>query len=806
MKRNLCAVFLLVSLSSVVPHSTHATTPVPPSRAMKDVLGVIHSTPRYTMDGGLFTTGTWSVSTASPNYYGVQYLHDGNTQKGLKSFRFNPYLPADGTYEVFVRWTSSSNRASNVPVQIVTATGTVSCQVDQRSNGGLWFSLGVYSFNRGNGGNVQISNTGTNGFVVVDAVRFVRTQTQEEIIMDDADLPGSALDSLNEGIGQIAALGSGAAKLWLNQNVQNAYPDFYHADADASKHHPWPAPSPTNPKGGYNSPLEVVQLPYYAKALSDPDMKTYSLETFLFTNASNPNPVNWLYTGGITVNGKQTALTQAQYNSAYSQIYDLATYLLNTYDGTGKTFIIQNWEADGDLHAVMFKYTYPPDSTADVINARLLAAREDAGTQGMKVYMEQRQKAVQDARTNWQAAHPNNNSVQVYNAFEISCLPTSPDFHRGVSNSNPNGYDFPLLIDALVPMMGQCDLYSYSCWQSIYVNTSPQILYQINYMRSNVPTLGILGKDNIFAGEFGSYEDMWFPAVYQTDKNKLHHTAGYQGSSDSVFSSVIAQQIEYLLRANVRHLFFWNLYAGGTRLDAAKPTSPAMPSDAAFCANPYNMTEEYMRGTWLIRPPGYLPGVSNYQGPVSTPASSYAYSYTGAYDFLASQMGKNLYYDELSNTGYLASHTPDLAIATGTQTWAESDNSRLYPSTSGVQNAVYYATQAPDAPNPSEGICDWSIKVFLFTNATQPGTAGKLRGYLSPDGVTWSPAFNFAESDLCRPDPNQPWYRVYLRPPTTLPTGFQTGQKYLKIEWCGHELANYDTQIGSVQIITDQQN
>lgn len=128
-----------------------------------------------TANPGVAITGSWTTSnsTAAPGFYGANYLHDGNAGKGSKSVRFTPNLPGGGIYEVYLRWTAYSNRASNVPIDIVHANGTDYVQVDQRANGGQWILLGNYSFDAGTGGSVLVSNTGTNGYVVADAVRFV---------------------------------------------------------------------------------------------------------------------------------------------------------------------------------------------------------------------------------------------------------------------------------------------------------------------------------------------------------------------------------------------------------------------------------------------------------------------------------------------------------------------------------------------------------------------------------------------------------------------------------------------------------
>ena len=119
---------------------------------------------------GVTLSGSWTASTSTPGYYGSDYLHDGNT--GTKSVRFTPNLPFSGNYELFARWTSGVNRATNAPVDVVRAGGTDYLAVNQQASGGAWISLGTYSFAGGTGGSVLIHNTGANGYVVVDAVRF----------------------------------------------------------------------------------------------------------------------------------------------------------------------------------------------------------------------------------------------------------------------------------------------------------------------------------------------------------------------------------------------------------------------------------------------------------------------------------------------------------------------------------------------------------------------------------------------------------------------------------------------------------
>lgn len=124
---------------------------------------------------GVTRAGTWLASTAVAGYWGTDYEHDDNTAKGVCRMRFRPALPAAGSWQVQLRWTANPNRASNVPVDVEHAGGTTPHTVDQRSRGGQWVPLGTYAFAAGTGGSVLIRTEGTDGYVVADAVRFVRS-------------------------------------------------------------------------------------------------------------------------------------------------------------------------------------------------------------------------------------------------------------------------------------------------------------------------------------------------------------------------------------------------------------------------------------------------------------------------------------------------------------------------------------------------------------------------------------------------------------------------------------------------------
>ncbi len=123
---------------------------------------------------GVALLGGWYDSTTVPGYQGLAYKQDGNTGKGTKSVTFAPDIPIVGTYEVYLWWTEHIGRATNVPVDIHYTGGTETVTVNQQTSGSQWNLLGTFEFEAGSDGNVVIRTTGTNGFVVADAVRFVR--------------------------------------------------------------------------------------------------------------------------------------------------------------------------------------------------------------------------------------------------------------------------------------------------------------------------------------------------------------------------------------------------------------------------------------------------------------------------------------------------------------------------------------------------------------------------------------------------------------------------------------------------------
>lgn len=114
--------------------------------------------------------GAWTSSTSTGGYFGTNYTHDGNIEKGTKSFSFRPPITMAGSYLVYARWTSGTNRATNVPIDIVKSDATVSTvSVNQQAGGSQWNLLGTYSLSPTNA-EVRFGTTATNGYVIADSI------------------------------------------------------------------------------------------------------------------------------------------------------------------------------------------------------------------------------------------------------------------------------------------------------------------------------------------------------------------------------------------------------------------------------------------------------------------------------------------------------------------------------------------------------------------------------------------------------------------------------------------------------------
>jgi len=125
--------------------------------------------------GNITVTGKWTrIETSQWNMrkYGPSFLIDDNRDKGEKIIRFQPVIEAEGDYLVYMYWPDAYERATNVPIKIKHSKGAENLNVNMKKYSNDWFLLGAYHFVEGKDSYVEISNEGTDGMVIVDAVLF----------------------------------------------------------------------------------------------------------------------------------------------------------------------------------------------------------------------------------------------------------------------------------------------------------------------------------------------------------------------------------------------------------------------------------------------------------------------------------------------------------------------------------------------------------------------------------------------------------------------------------------------------------
>jgi len=124
-------------------------------------------------------TGAWTESAAAQTFIGHGYRHEGNTKDGKASARFEAKLPKAGRYEVRFAYTPNANRAAKVSVQVLHAGGSETVTINERNEPPLeasFVSLGTFAFADGQPAAVVVTNAGTDGYVVIDAVQWVEAK------------------------------------------------------------------------------------------------------------------------------------------------------------------------------------------------------------------------------------------------------------------------------------------------------------------------------------------------------------------------------------------------------------------------------------------------------------------------------------------------------------------------------------------------------------------------------------------------------------------------------------------------------
>jgi hypothetical protein len=287
-------------------------------------------------------------------------------------------------------------------------------------------------------------------------------------------------DCLNDGGARMLELGSTTIKTYL----VNYYKKNYPVGTD------WGTKE-------IMSAVELAQTQYY-RDLFDKDLKTFTIGCYIFDNSFGPPATYWNKQFPETARLKE-----------YQELYDLTYYLCKTYAGTGKTFIVQNWEGDwasrGDNYTDPDNYV-TPEAAARMVqwtNTRqdaVMAARKDAGCE----------------------------NVYVYHALEVNLI------QIGIEGK-------PCVTTDVIPYT-YCDFYAYSAYDT--QETEAGFATALDFLHEHVASNRTGGKSQCFIGEFGwpfSMDNEYEESRIKTAENGLK----------------VAREKKFA------HVYWWELYGEG---------------------------------------------------------------------------------------------------------------------------------------------------------------------------------------------------------------------------------------------------
>ncbi|KZB79208.1 hypothetical protein AVL48_16540 [Amycolatopsis regifaucium] len=120
-------------------------------------------------------TGDWATADSDKGFQGAQY-RTGDGRGPGSSFTWKAPVPADGTYEVLVRYPRAT--ATDAAYTVEHNNGATTSKVDQTTRAGEWVSIGKYPMSAGQVRNVTLSGQ-AGGTVAADAVQLVRDNSAD---------------------------------------------------------------------------------------------------------------------------------------------------------------------------------------------------------------------------------------------------------------------------------------------------------------------------------------------------------------------------------------------------------------------------------------------------------------------------------------------------------------------------------------------------------------------------------------------------------------------------------------------------
>ncbi|HTL28029.1 MAG TPA: hypothetical protein VL282_02360, partial [Tepidisphaeraceae bacterium] len=210
-------------------------------------------------------------------------------------------------------------------------------------------------------------------------------------------------------------------------------------------------------------------------------------------------------------------MTPADAEAESNEIADLAHHLIDTYNGTGKTFVLQNWEGDWSLRGGAPGKDPNPTAVKGMID--WLNARQDGVDRARKAATDRNVKVLHAAEVNHVARAMKNEGVTVTN----DVLPHT-----------------------------HCDLYSYSAWD-VPTHEPDKFRAALDYLANKSP-----GEDNVYVGEYGAPENV---------------VGGPEEQDRRIRSAT-----ETAMSWGAKYVVYWQLYCNELK-ENAKPTGTPKNDD-----------------------------------------------------------------------------------------------------------------------------------------------------------------------------------------------------------------------------------
>lgn len=222
-----------------------------------------------------------------------------------------------------------------------------------------------------------------------------------------------------------------------------------------------------------HSTLELFKASPDFKQVFDMDFK------YIFSWVHTCTNVNW-----------KKGISPIQEKTLYNEMYDFASYLLRTYNNSGKTFLIGNWEGDWLLHNGNGR-----DSTPDSGIIR-----------NMTKWFQIRQQAIDDAKKN--VPHTN---VSMYYYIELNLV------LKGMKGEK-------CIAESVLPKV-PVDLVSYSSYEAIKNRTKSEVYETLDsifkYLESKLqPKQELPFSRRVYIGEYGYQANAKKPETLDKQYNK----------------------------------------------------------------------------------------------------------------------------------------------------------------------------------------------------------------------------------------------------------------------------------------------